>query len=462
MRAPAARLFSAFLVSIAALCGTVPCAAKDPPAEEPARRGGGYSLARILELADQNHPNIAASRAKVAQAEAQLDEAYTAPFSQFRMSGGIALAPTVRGNSVFSPNTDVSLTSSLGMAWRAGIEGAIPFWTFGKITNLWDAAKANVRVSRAQVEVDRDAVRLDVRRAFFGLQLARDGIYLLSDARSTLTRAISKLEADIDQGKGDETDLLRIQVFASDLEVRESEARRYTLAALAGLRFYTGVADLDIPDAPLREPKHQLGHVTRYLLAARLYRPETAMARAGIAARTAQVHLARSQLYPTLGIGLSIGLSSAPEIADQINPFVTDPGNYFHYGAGFVFEWKLDFLPQAARIRFAEAQLEEVRAQERLSLGGVGAEVETTYQEVADWRRRVDTYRTAVKRAKRWLILVQENIDVGTMEEKDLLEPARQYALQRFSMLNAIMELDMAMSRLAKSTGWDAIAPDGT
>jgi hypothetical protein len=28
--------------------------------------------------------------------------------------------------------------------------------------------------------------------------------------------------------------------------------------------------------------------------------------------------------------------------------------------------------------------------------------------------------------------------------------------------LNAMMELNMAMSRLAKTTGWDAIAPDGS
>lgn len=453
-------------ILVLALVATASAAARakeaDAQPQPPPPRVGGYTLSRILELAERNHPTIAASRAKVAQSMAQLDEAYAAPFSQFKMTGGIGLAPTVRGNSAFSPNTDVSLTSSLGMAWRAGIEGVIPFWTFGKITNLWDAAKAGVRVSEAQVEIDRDAVRLDVRKAFFGLQLARDGIYLLTDARGSVDRAIAKLESDVDKGKADEIDLLKLQVFASDLEVRESEAKKYVNVALAGLRFYSGVADLDIADAPLHEPKHQLGHVTRYLMAAKLYRPETNMARAGVGARTAQLELARSNLYPSLGIGLSMGLSTAPEIADQINPFVTDPGNYFHYGAALVFEWKLDIVPAMARIRYAEAQLEEVRAQERLSLGGVGAEVETAYNDVLDWKRRVDAYRTAVKRAKRWFILVQENIDVGTMEEKDLLDPARQYALQRFNMLNAIMELDMAMSRLAKTTGWDAIAPDGT
>src|SRR4051812_25196290 len=62
-----------------------------------------YDLPRILVLADKNHPNIAQSRAKVLQARAQLDEAHFAPFSQFKFSGGIAIAPTIKGNNVFSP-----------------------------------------------------------------------------------------------------------------------------------------------------------------------------------------------------------------------------------------------------------------------------------------------------------------------------------------------------------------------
>lgn len=431
-----------------------------PPPAQPAKKT--YTLDRILELADQNYPTLAVSRAKVRQAQAQLDEAHYAPFSQFKFTGGIGLAPTVRGSALFSPNTDVSLTSSLGLAWRAGIEGVVPLWTFGKIENLWDAAKANVRVNQAQVEIDRDSIRVDVRRAFFGLELARDSMYLLKDARESIDKAIARLQAEVDEGKADEIDLEKISTFAAELEVRQAEADKYIGAALAGLRFYTGVPDLDIPDVPLRPPKHEIGHLTRYLAAARLYRPELAMARAGVAARTAQVHLARSQLFPDIGIGLSAGLSSAPEIANQINPFVTDPGNYFHYGAALVFQWKLDFVPQAARIRFAEAQLDEVLAQQRYALGGIATEVEVAYADVIDWKKRVDAYSRAVKHAKRWFIMVQEAIDVGTREESDLLDPARQYALQRFNLLNATMELDMAMSRLAKATGWNAIAPDGT
>ncbi|WP_438029383.1 TolC family protein [Sorangium sp. So ce233] len=449
-------------VSLAVRLTPSPAAAADA-GEAPRRQAAVvHDLPRVLALADRNHPNVAAARARLNQVRAQLDEAHYAPFSQFKLTGGVALAPTVRGNNVFSPNTDVSLTSSLGVAWRANIDGVVPLWTFGKITSLWDAAEANVRVNQANVEKERDAVRLDVRKAYFGLQLARDSRSLLTDVRREMDKALQRLEEQVEREEGDPIELLKLQTFGAELEARGAEVDKYIAVALAGLRFYTGVPDLDIPDVPIRPPKHRLGHVSRYLTAARLYRPELAQARAGLDARTAQVRLARAQLFPDIGLGLQVGVSAAPEVADQLNPFTSDPGNYFHYGAALVLQWKLDLLPQSARVRFAEAQLEEMAATQRLAMGGVATEVETAHAEVVEAQRRLDAYAKAARYGKRWLVMVQQGIDVGTMAEKDLIDPAKAYATNRFSQLNATMDLDMAMSRLAKATGWDAIAPDGT
>jgi outer membrane protein TolC len=420
------------------------------------------SLARILELADRNHPNVLAAQARLKQVRAQLDEAHFAPFSQFKLTGGFTVAPQIRGNSVFSPNTDASLTSSLGVAWRVGVDGIIPLWTFGKITNLWDAASANVRVHEHDVDKERDGVRLDVRRAFFGLRFARDAQHLLVEVKKELEKAETRAAAAAEKEDGDPIELAQVQTISAEIEARESEATRFEQTALAGLRFYTGVATCDIdPNLPLAPPRHPLGHVTRYLTAARLYRPEVQMARAGIEARTAQVKLAQSALYPDVGLLLTAGISAAPEIANVLNPYVSDPGNYFHYGAAIVFQWKLDFLPAASRVRFADAQLEEMRATEQLALGGVGTEVEIAYDEVVDWKKRTEAYGKAVSAAKRWLVLVSQGIDVGTKETKDVIEPAKSYALNKVSQLNAMYEYNMAMARLAKATGWDSIAPDG-
>lgn len=419
----------------------------------------GVGLGRCLELAERNHPNLLIERARLARSRAQLREAHVAPFSQFRAVGGFGIAPTVRGDGLFSPNTDQSLTSNLGLAWRFDVSGVIPVWTFGKITSLWEAAESAVKVSEQQVEASRDEVRLDVRKAYFGLLLAREGLVLLDEARERIDDAARKLEKEVEGDEADPIDLLKLQTYRSELEARAAEAKKYETVASAGLRFYTGVAGLDVKLASLEPGRHSLGPVSNYLAAARLNRPEVRMAHAGLEARTAQVKLAQAQLFPDFGIGLSFGASYAPEVANQINPFVPDPGNYFRYGLGLVFQWQLDYPASIARLSQARAQLDEMVALDRKALGGVAAEVEAAHAEALDWRKRLEAFEKAERYARKWLATVQQAIDVGTMEEKDLLEPARRWAENRFSRLNATMEYNVALSKLARVTGWDAIAP---
>lgn len=419
----------------------------------------GVTLGRCLELAERNHPNLLAERARLGRTRAQLKEAHVAPFSQFRTTGGVGIAPTVRGDGVFSPNTDQSLTGNVGMAWRFDVSGVVPLWTFGKISNLWDAAEAAVKVGEQQLQVTRDEIRFDVRKAYYGLLLARDGQNLLAEAQARIDEAAAKLEKEVDAEDGDPVDLLKLQTYQAELLARVSEAQKYEQVARAGLRFYTGIAELEVKAASLDLAKHHLGVLPTYLSAARVHRPDILMAHAGLQARQAQVRLAQSQLFPDFGLGMSLGASYAPEVANQINPFVPDPGNYFRYGLGVVFQWNLDFPASHARLLQAQAQLEEMVALDRKALGGVAAEVEAAHADAVDWKKRRDAFEKAEKYARKWLVIVQQSIDVGTMDEKDLIEPARRWAENRYSRLSATMEYNVALAKLARVTGWDAIAP---
>lgn len=431
-------------------------------AEKLAVKRRGYTLAQCVRMAERNYPKIAEARAKTNYYRAQLDEARSAPFSQWSASGGVAMAPTARGTSVYSPDTDVALKSNMGLAWRANISGAIPLFTFGKISNLVEAAEHQVEFGEHQVKKERNQVRLDVRKAYFGLLLARNSLDLLAEAASKLDKAIEKLAEQVEAAEADEFDLFKLQTYRAEIDARTAEAQQYESIALAGLAFLTDVkTGFDVASETLEPAKHQLGPVARYLQAARIHRPEINMVRAGIRAREAQVALARARMYPDLGLGVSAGWTRAPEITDQLNPYVKDNANYVTLGFGLVMKWDLDFLPASARLDQARAELEETRAVERHALGGVGVEVETAYAEVVAASKREEAYGRAEAIAKKWLIGVQQGIDLGTEEEKALTDPAKEYAQQRFNHLNAIMDMNVAMSKLALVTGWDAIAPEG-
>jgi len=428
------------------------------PAVAQAAAPARLTLAQVLELAEQNYPRIALAAARLKKKEAQLAEARRAPYGEFELNAFAAVMPAWRGTTVFSPSTDVAFSKESSLAYQVAIEGVVPIWTFGKLTNLWDAARANVELGKSELLQERAMLRREARRAFYGVQLARDATILVGDAKSRVVEYVERLERDLEAGRGDELDLLELKVQRAELEARGSEAERSEKVALAALRFYTGrPSGVDIVDEPLLRAPHELGPPARYLEAARLHRPEVNMVKAGVMARQAQVGMEKARYLPDLGLGLSARFTQAPGVTSQPNPFAYDPLNTPIVGAGLVLRWKLDFFPQAARVAQANADLEEMRATERYALGGIAVEVEKAYEEAKDAERRLLAWGEAAKYAKQWLIKVQQGLDLGLTEDSDLVEPSKEYALKRFAEMSAILDYNLALADLARATGWEAI-----
>src|SRR3954469_12895189 len=89
--------------------------ATSPSPSAPVTTTRTFGLALCLHLAEENHPNIWAAQARLRGMRAQLDEAHSAPFTQFTLTAGLGLAPTLRGNDLYSPDTDIFLRSSFGL-----------------------------------------------------------------------------------------------------------------------------------------------------------------------------------------------------------------------------------------------------------------------------------------------------------------------------------------------------------
>ena len=413
-------------------------------------------LRRCLELAERNYPKISEASARRDNKSAQERQAYFAPFTEFTATAGLAMAPTVRGLSTFSPNTDVKLSSNMALAWQVGVEGVLPLYTFGKLDHGWRALAAQTKASEYEIKKEINDVRLIVRKAYYAIQLSRDALALIREAADMIDGHIEKMERDSARGEGDDINLLRLREQRADLDARAADARKQETSAMAGLRFFTGqTVPFDIPNEPLRPVTHGLGPISQYLAAARLFRPEVNMAAAGVTARRELLRLERARYMPDLGLALGVKWSYAPEVADQTNPFVRDDGNYLYYSLGVVLRYKLDFLPQSARVDQAAAQLREMEATERYALGGVGQQVEEAYAEVESARAKLDATSRAARFAQQWLIRVQQGIEVGTLDEEDLVMPAREFALQRFAQMSATFDFNMAYAKLTQATGWD-------
>lgn len=425
-----------------------------------------YTLQECLALADRNHPNLWAARARLAQTHAQLEEAKWTPYSYWGASSRFGVVPQIGGSLFYNAiPRDIGtqgIIGGYGPFFQFGVSGTIPLYTFGKIDSIREAATAQVRYSEWDLEQTRQGIRMDVRRAYFGLMLARDALYIAADVLEKIEKGIQGVQSKLEKGDTsvEEADRLRLEIYRDELRSRVAEAKKGEAFASAALRFLTGVQTaFEIPDEPLKRPDVTLGPIVRYLTAARLFRGDVNRARAGVAARKAQVDFARANLFPNLGLGMRFDYGVAPGVTRSASGLVPDGGNYFTYAAALGIDWPLDILPRTARVHYAESQLEEARALERLALGGVAVEVENAYAGAVEAKTREENWDRAEHRAKRWMSSVQDGIDLGTKDERYLIEPLRAYVYARANHVQALMDFNVALSELARVTGWDAAAP---
>lgn len=439
----------------------------EPAHTAPATLGPhAYTLAECLALADRNFPNLWAARARLALAHAQLEEARWTPWFQWTAQSAFGVLPPILGTVTYTQSTlsarNITGLGSLQPFFQFNVNGVVPLYTFGKIETSLQAADANVRVSEWDMEKWRQSMRMDVRRAFYGLQLARDAKYVIDDAIDRLNKAIEGIRDKIAKGDTNvgDVDRLQLEAYRQETIAQALQAPKGEAYALAALRFMTGIeTDFDIVDEPLTKPDKPLVSITQYLEAARLLRPDVNMARAGVIARKAMVAYNRARLWPDFGLGLGADFISTPSAAEQFNAWANDPFNHFYYYFSFGLKWSLDILPQAARLAQAESQLEETRALERLALGNAVFEVEKAYADAVEAKAREEAWDKDEHIAKQWISTVQDGIDLGTNDEKALLAPLRVYANARVQHLYALMDYNVTMSSLALASGWDSAAP---
>jgi outer membrane protein, multidrug efflux system len=426
-----------------------------------------YTLLECLAAADRNHPSLWAAKARVAVAHAQLTEAKWAPYSNWSSQMAFGAFPNIGGSPLYgaTPREAVNNPGVLGFAgpiFRFEINGGIPLWTFGKISSIREAAEADVRRNEWDAEKFRQQVRMDVRRAYFGLKLARDSRFMMNDVSKRLEDASISLQAKLDKHEGgvDEIDKTRLEVERDIFESRRGEIDRGERKALAALRFMTGIENnFDIVDEPLKRPTIAIRPLVSYLTAARLYRPEINMARAGVVARNKYLEYERARMYPDLVAGFGATYTVAPTAVPQTTAWIGDPFNFFSYQYGALLRWNMDFFAQQARVAKAESFTEETRALSRLATGGVAVEVEEQYGNVLEAKKREEQWAKVEHRAKGWISTIRDRIDVGTADERALLEPLRQFWNARLQHAIALMDLNVTMSELARVSGWDEVAP---
>ncbi len=377
---------------------------------------GSAELSRLVALADLDNLDIAAARARIEQAEAQLSVT----------SAG--LAPTVSGSGEaahsVSPGTNSSASppfkSRVGNSFQLGLGAS---WA----VDLWGRVRANVAAGEANVaaaRIDLDAVRSATATALVDTYLqaaaAEDRLRLAREDVAIAERTYGAIRRRFDVGTVTALDLAQQEgVLATqraaipDLEITLRQTRN-AVVVLTG-RAPEAAAIRGGGLGRLHLPKVAPGLPSRLLVR----RPDLAAAELRLVAAAANVEAARAAFLPEVALTGSGGLSSA------FLENLLRPEAFAGSIAGSVTESIFDGGAREGRLALGHAQHAELVAGYRKAVHEALADVENALVAVEQNRRREALQTAVVEAARKAQRLTEQRLSEGTIAITTVLDAQR-------------------------------------
>ncbi len=429
------------------------------------------TLPQLIDLALKFSPEVKASQSAVDYAKARKDEAHGYLYPQVDATAIGSVVPNSdapffkrvgAGNHpvLFFPDAADQL-HGVNVFGRLDVTVVQPLYTFGKIKFRERAADSYVKVKEAGVDSKRGEIIARLSEAYYGKILADQGKDAVKEARTYIRDIKDRIQRLLSVGSGTvkETDRYRIAAYEGGVEKFAAEAEegsKLAYQALKGMVGYGPGQDFQIPaELPAPEPLRQ--DLDYYVRQALELRPEFTQLKEGLRARQLLVDAARADRYPSFFVAVMAALAGAPG-RDRITGNFRDPAivDYFNtaYVAPFVgIKWNFDFGIAQAKIRAAQAELEQLKHTEKAALMGIPLEVAKYYAKVQENARGAKGLETAYVNSRRWLVTAFSNFDLGLGQLSDIFQAIERYGKFRGDYLMSLYEYNVARAKLDQATG---------
>jgi outer membrane protein len=424
------------------------------------------TLPQLISLALQYSPEVKASKSEVRFAEAQQAEVkgYYFPQVDTTIIGGVvpnAKRPYVshtggtKGNIVYpDPSNQLHGVNVFG---RLDLSVVQPLYTFGKIAYRERAAAKNVKIKEAGVDSKRGEVILHVAEAYYGLVLADQGKDAVREARTYLSDTRSRINRliQIKSTSVKETDRYQLAMYEGSVEkfaAQAEEGAKVAYLALKALIGYGPNQDFRVPPE-LPNPTAAPGTLDQQIRTALELRPEFTQLKEGLVARKLLVDAARADQYPSFFAAVMGALAGAPGRQTSRDPYINDFFNQAYAFPVVGMKWHLDFGITKAKIKQAQAELEQLQDNQKAALMGIPIEVAQAYGKVQENFRAAKGLEKSYVNARRWLITAFSNFDMGLGKMEDIFLAFEKYGVFRGDYLMALYQYNLATAQLDKATG---------
>jgi len=420
------------------------------------------SRAGAIARALQQNPQVAAARAVEAQAQARRAQVESAYFPTITLTAGVGpslkaqLVPGTGAQSTKNTYGDVGLRD-LSVAVGGDLSALQPIYTFGKIAQRERAAEHELKARRAQTQMTRAQLAVNVAQLYEGWLFARSAEAFFQEVERWLVHSQEDTQRELDSDSGSkEQDILRFDAAIGAIRLSMHQASAIKRQAEAGL-----VAYLDLAAGTALEPRE--GYLELLAVAlpaqpalvavARLQRPElTALSEASAAYRSLAEAEAAGNLPDIFALLFaSGGYTPGRDVASS--RYIRDPLNGFYPGVLVGARWQVTGFMATERAHENQAKARELDATRHWAASGLVAEVTKAYEDVLRARADASSADSAVKSAKRWSVLASADYSVGLGDIRELADSTQAYVQLRVAAYDASFRQNLALAELARATG---------
>ena len=441
-----------------------------------------FGLDQLIRKAQFHNPAIGIARSKLQNYQALLDRAYLAWLPTLKLEAFVAPLPERRQlrecvdlsitdenglNEVFPcPGQDlqaderITIDTDIGLLARTSAKVTLPIYTFGKVKHAQRAARSGVMAGELGVDYTREEIGFLVRQAYYGAQMAKGALSIIEDALKRFRGAKQDIQDSLksEDGRFTTNDLRKLLVQEADIRAKHLEVIALNEQAIEALRLAANLpigAEVVLDSYILTPVEIESRSDEEFLELALSVRLDLQISRSAVAARQAQVDMARSDFYPNIALVGAIEYAKGTTAEEPNDPFASDPYNYLNWGVVLGATWNLDFALLRSDLKRARSKLIEQEKSESLLKQRVRLDL---VSKISDLRRRskeIEIRKQARSASKSWLVSNTLNFGLGLTTIDQLLKSLTAYSHSKLNYIMSVYEYNLAVARVSKEVGLD-------
>ena len=434
-----------------------------PPAADIARFWRGFGDAQLDALVARAlaaNGDVRVAQARLQEARAGQDEAEAA------QRPGLGLdASAERAVRPLTQQPGASRAARTGNTYDASFIAGWEIDLFGRLRRGSEQALALAEAGNAGVAAAQTSVAAEVARNYLELRGLQQRLQFTEASLQRQRDSLRITQARVDAGRSTQLDLARARGLVASTEaalpslqtaIERSVFRLATLTAQPPRSLLAELAGSANAAAPLPAlPVTDLARLPAGTPALWLQRrPDLIAAERELAAATAGIGIARSELYPRLSLSGLLGLNAA-----TLSSFGKSEAARYSLGAGL--SWTpFDLGSVRARIRASEARSQQSLARFEQAVAAALEETEGAFSSFTRSAQRAERLDEAVRSAEQASGLARARFEAGVTDFLAVLDAERELLNQRDQQVQAQVGTATALVAVYRALGggWEAPA----